>query len=79
MSRSDSTKRRHRVVEHNPKPVCRESGGKIIHRDRKRALGALNNVRRMPPSSGRLPVDVYRCRHCSGWHLTSQEARHGSR
>jgi ribosomal protein L34E len=73
MSRSSSSKRRHKEKIRKPQPLCGETG-KHRHGSRKRALSALNELR-AAAKTARRPVAVYRCGFCSGWHLTSQEQR----
>lgn len=73
MSRSNSSKRRRAPKPNKLRPVC-VATGKHYHGSRRQALGQLNAIRAAGRSST-LPVAVYRCRHCNGWHLTSQEQR----
>lgn len=52
-------------------PHCARSGGKVAYPRRKAALTAKGTVRAL---HGPLAAtDVYRCRFCNKWHLTSQE------
>jgi hypothetical protein len=76
MSRSDSTSRRRTPKPDRPKDVCRASGGKLTYPRRKQALSAMNETRaRDPRGNGELPVAVYRCPWCRGWHMTSKPQR----
>lgn len=51
--------------------VC---GGKRRYRSKREALGAARKVAR-GSTREKLPHRAYECLRCSGWHLTSQEAR----
>lgn len=48
---------------------------KIRYRDRIAALIALESTRRRGHRRPKNEVRAYRCRHCAGWHLTSQPKR----
>lgn len=74
MSRSVSPKRRkhsklrEKTVDRIPPcPVTR----KYSYRSSKRAKTAMNYAR----SHGHVVTEVYKCRHCGEWHLTSAVQR----
>jgi predicted Zn-ribbon and HTH transcriptional regulator len=62
----------------NRKVVC-DNLRKVRHRDKKTALQSLRRLQNLastPANEGRvLPVRVYKCEHCKGWHLTSEKLR----
>lgn len=73
MSRSDSPNRRkaNKLAQDGPKiPRCPVTS-KYSYRSKKRALTALNHAKPL----GSPARYVYKCRHCSGWHLTKQPPR----
>lgn len=55
------------------------NGAKRRFEFREAAEGALEAIRRDPAALQRpkLPVRVYRCRHCEGFHLTSKPLKKG--
>lgn len=62
---------------HHPIVMCRVAAGglgKVRYSSRKQALNAMNVLRRPASPTRSVPVRVYRCEHCAGWHLTSREA-----
>lgn len=50
---------------------CKE---KVRYRDRIAALMSLATLRRQD-KAGHAETRAYRCPHCHGWHLTSQDLR----
>lgn len=54
------------------KPHRQQSCGKARYRDHQEAVTALRNVR-AKSERGRVPVRVYECGKCGGWHMTGQE------
>ncbi len=63
-----------------PDAVYCAATGKVRHPSRKVAQTNLNRVLRGLDGSGkdrreRGKLSVYRCRHCSGWHLGNRDTR----
>jgi hypothetical protein len=56
-----------RKVNDAKKSICRESGGKIKWRNRKRALGSANHTWAHGITG---PQDIYKCEFCHEWHTT---------
>lgn len=46
--------------------------GKVRYRDHGEAITALRTIRSRDDSRDRVPVRVYECHACGGWHMTAQ-------
>ncbi len=53
--------------------VWRACRSKVRHRTRAKALRAASKA----AAARHMHLHVYQCQWCNGWHLTSQERRHG--